>query len=107
MQEIGNRAADINQSTKIQHYIAIHKNKRGINDSIEVYSFLFNEIVLKTVINLAQIKSIDFIHTDRKITSTTSVRISDYYLHLAYPPRYYISILKPDFGCDDGYIRNW
>jgi len=42
MQEIGNKATEINQSIKIQNYIALHKNKRGINDSIEVYSFLFN-----------------------------------------------------------------
>lgn len=32
---------------------------------------------------------------------------TEYYLHLAYPPRYFVAILKPDVGCDDGYIRTW
>ena len=40
-------------------YITIHKNKKGNKDYLEIYSFLFNEIVLKVVINLAQIKLVE------------------------------------------------
>lgn len=40
-------------------YISIHRNKKGNLDYLEIYSFLFNEIVLRTVVNLAQIKKIE------------------------------------------------
>jgi hypothetical protein len=59
IQEIAKKIEEINQSIKIISHIAIHKNKRGNLDYLEVYAFLFNEIVIKAVINLAQIKKVE------------------------------------------------
>lgn len=57
--DLAKKLEDINQSIKIISYLSIHKNKKGNKDYLEVHSFLFNEIVLKVVINLAQIKLIE------------------------------------------------
>lgn len=96
--DVSRRAEQINNSIKTVSYLSIHKNKRGNDDSIEFYAFLFNQMVIKATINLAQIKRIEqyFQNEDE-----------EYYLHLAYPPRYFISLLKHDTACDDGFIRNW
>jgi hypothetical protein len=59
IEDLTHKLENINQSIKIMSYISIHKNKKGNKDYLEVYSFLFNEIVLKVVINLAQIKHIE------------------------------------------------
>ena len=107
MQDIDEKANLCNSSIKVQHYIALHRNKRGAIDGFEIYSFLFNEIVLKVFISLAQIKKIESVQGVRKKMSEDKTPFSEYYLHLTYPPRYYISILKPDIGCDEGFIRTW
>lgn len=89
----------------MQSYISLHRNKKGVVDSLEVISFMFNEIVVKAVIYLAQIKKIEFI---RNIASSQDPnRFSEYYLHLAYPPKYFVSLLRPDVACDDGYLHGW
>lgn len=74
-------------------------------DSLEVISLMFNEIMLKAVISLAQIKRIEYI---KNIASSGGPHTcSEYYLHLVYPPKYYISVMKPDLACDNGFVRSW
>jgi len=58
MRLVNENANYLNSSIKIKNQIALHKNKKGTIDGIEIYSFLFNEIVVKAVVNLAQIKRI-------------------------------------------------
>ena len=62
--------------------------------------------MVKAVVSLAQIKKIDYI-LNHKFMESDNYSSNYYYLHLTYPPRYFVSILKPDLGCDDGYIRSW
>lgn len=66
---------------------------------------MFNEIILKAVINLAQIKRIEYIKNIPSFNGNTTS--SEYYLHLVYPPKYFVSLLKPDQACDNGFIRTW
>ena len=40
-------------------------------------------------------------------SSEEKVLSDEYYLHLTYPPKYFISILKPDLGCVEGFVRGW
>jgi hypothetical protein len=103
--DVNTKAGHCNSSIKVKNHIALHRNKRGNYDSLELYSFLFNEIVLKAVVNLAQIKRVEHVRSHKQ--EMESETFSEFYLHLAYPPRYYVSVLKPDIGCDEGFIRSW
>ena len=67
---------------------------------------MFNEIVLKATVTLAQISRIQE-YSNGRFMEKTGKGESEYYLHLTYPPKYYISLLKPELASDDGFIRNW
>lgn len=85
-------------SIKIYNRIALKRNNRYAFSDIEVYSFLFNQIVLKIVVNVAQIAKIE--------RYEDSVNI-DYYIFLTYPAKYYLTILKKDVACDDRFLWGW
>ena len=59
---------------------------------------MFNEIVIKASVSLSQIK---------RIENYSRNRVNEYYFYLTYPPKFYVALLKPDVGCDDGFIRSW
>lgn len=59
MGELGRKIEEVNQSIKILHHLSIHRSKKGNLDYFELYSFLFNEIVLKAVIYIAQVKRVE------------------------------------------------
>lgn len=59
MAELGRKIEEINQSIKILHHLSIHRNKKESLDYFELYSFLFNEIVVKAVIHIAQVKRVE------------------------------------------------
>lgn len=49
---------ELSKSTKITSFINLWRNNKRNLESIEIYSFLFNETVIKASISLAQIKKI-------------------------------------------------
>lgn len=42
MREVNLKANYLNSSVVVKNQIALHKNKKGVLDGIEIYSFLFN-----------------------------------------------------------------
>lgn len=61
-------------------------------DSFDIYSFMFNETLLRMNISLAQIIFMGLTSHD----STTLHKT--YYMKLKYPPKMYITIIKPDLA---------
>jgi hypothetical protein len=67
--------------------IALNKDNDNIK-SFELHTYFFNESVIKTHLNMGQIKKIH-IYNGRTLEG-----IVEYYFELAYPPKFYISQLK-------------
>ncbi len=58
--------------------------------SFELQTYFFNETIIKTQLNMGQIKKIEIYN------SRTQNGIVEYYFHLAYPPKFFISQLKKE-----------
>ena len=63
---------------------------------------MFDNVVLKTSVNLAQVDKIT-----RTAYKDGLVNVEEFYFHLKYPAKFFMSILKKEHGVSDNYIKKW
>ena len=86
--DLETKANKINNSVKIVNYISFGKKHDHSFDSICLTSYLWNEMVIKVVVKMAQVVKIE-----RAASSEPGRKEKEYYLHLAYPPQYFLTKL--------------